>query len=143
MKTIGFDPGGTTGVAIFDDDTDGFSWERDQVVGEDHHETLWNYLLKEMPDVIVCERFQIRNNVAASTTALEYIGVIKCFAQLSNTTLIMQTPSQAKGFWNDAKLRRCQLYLPSSGHAMDATRHVLYYLMQVGQIPREYLEAQR
>lgn len=41
---------------------------------------------------------------------------------------IMQTPQQAKNFVDNDKLKKWGFYHPTQRHAMDATRHALYYL---------------
>ena len=141
MKIIGIDPGETTGLAIYSTYDD---WSFKQVGPQEHHLALWGFLTQEKPDIIVFERFENRGNQAARLISLEYIGVVKLWASFNQPNLVMQSASQAKGFWTNDKLKACSLWKGTSlKHAMDATRHVLYYLMQTKQLPVEYTSALR
>lgn len=102
------------------------SW---QIGPRRHHVKLLDTLEEQEPDVVVCESFQYRNSLdKAVLIPLEYIGVITLWAEQRNRELVMQTPAMGKGFWTDDKLKTLGLYRPGAPHAMDATRHWLYYV---------------
>jgi hypothetical protein len=147
MKIIGIDPGETTGIAICDtDELPHWRWKFDQLGPEEHHLELSDLLEMLYPSRIVYERFENRGNQAARLVSCEYIGVIKRYAQAHyrHQEVIVQSASQAKAFWTNDKLKAILLWKGNDlKHAMDATRHVLYYLMQSKQLPEEYLEALR
>lgn len=153
MKIIGIDPGVTTGICIYDSEcarSSGYDWQFMQLGPTEHHEDLWDLLLNEFPHVIVCESFSNRGKAAVDLIPREYIGVVKFYKQhIMDATfdyreLIMQSPSQAKAFWTNDKLKACSLWKGTGlKHAMDATRHVLYYLMTKQLLPEEYLSALR
>lgn len=143
MKIIGIDPGETTGLAVCYIDAPLIQWEFEQIGPQEHHLQLSDFLEAHYPNKIVYERFENRGNQAARLVSCEYIGVIKRYDQAhhKHQELIVQSASQAKGFWTNDKLKACFLYKTNLKHAMDATRHVLYYLMQSKQLPEEYLAA--
>jgi hypothetical protein len=146
MKIIGIDPGETTGIAVCYINEGLIDWKFEQLGPKEHHLDLLNSLEATFPNRIVCERFENRGNQAARLVSCEYIGVVKYYNQEHDRMqeLIFQNASQAKGFWTNDKLKACSLWKGTGlKHAMDATRHVLYYLMQSKQLPEEYLEALR
>jgi hypothetical protein len=141
LRVVGIDPGGTTGTAMFSSTS--LRWYRSQLEGE-HHSELWAYLEKVKPHVLVCESWQNRGKDAADITAPQYIGICKLYASSSDLTkFVSQSPATGKGFWNDGKLKRVGLYMPGNRHAMDATRHVLYFLTQNNLLPDIYLRSLR
>ena|SRR6266571_3635992 len=90
--------------------------------------------------LILLERFDFRHEERyrdkIDYKAREVIGVVKLFcwqqwyedqANRRKIELVMQSASQAKGFWDMDKLRRVGLWKTSQRHAMDALRHVLYH----------------
>lgn len=142
---LAFDPGGTTGWCYFD-----IGWlERAQISDQDHFKVLFDLMIKiagkrtSTQLHIVCERFDFRKSDQERDKidyiAAEYVGVVKLFAKLykhSNVKLIMQSASQVKEhkgnkenppFWTAAKMEHLGLWIPGIPHAMDATRHYLYY----------------
>lgn len=141
VKVIGFDPGVTTGVCIYNGGnrkgtgsltSRGFVWEHRVLDTDPHHQDLWKLLTLERPGVVVCESFTYQRRDKVILTSLEYIGVIKLYCSMTKTPLKMQTPAQAKGFWDNTKLKHLDLWITSSPHAMDALRHVLTYLVKSG-----------
>jgi hypothetical protein len=130
MYCVSLDPGVTTGVCIVKRVSDPWSIMVDEIgpgIGNaGHHRHLFRHLALWNPDVIVCEAFENRGNDAAVFTALEYIGVVKAYAQ-GRCKLVIQSASTGKAFWNDDKLRKYGVYATGQRHARDACRHYLYY----------------
>lgn len=144
MEILALDPGGTTGWAYWtDDDPDRESeWERGQLSDRPHHTALWELLCTVQPDVLIYERFQYQRReldkgVSLVLDSVEYIGVCKLWihtGRLVDTKLVEQTPAQAKNLWSDEKVKALGLWIPGQSHAMDATRHLLYYrVVTLGQ----------
>jgi hypothetical protein len=122
-------------------------WDRGQIGPEDHYSRLYKFLGMQQTDefVLIYESFEFRNldrrerdNI--NLISREYIGVIKLFAEARmlgrpDQRLIRQKAADAKGFIPDKgamankKLKDAGLWYPNSKHAMDATRHLLYYLV--------------
>lgn len=155
MKIVALDPGGTTGVSIFDSqgqaptaiagkDLHLFFTMR-QLTGE-HHYSLWDMLEVGRPHTVIYERFmyqrrELDQGVSLVLDSLEYIGVTKLWYQSMaerhdmgheaafTPELVCQTPAQAKNLWTDDKLKTLELYSKGAPHANDATRHLLYYLL--------------
>jgi hypothetical protein len=139
MRVIALDPGGTTGVAIFQRtehaDLDNGTWERFELK-PGHHRTLWELLTGGGPwTTVIWERFmyqrrELDKGVSLSLASVEYIGICKLYEDFheEDVTFVEQTPAQAKNLWTDNKLKTLGLYMASAPHANDATRHLLYWL---------------
>lgn len=136
-RVIGLDPGGTTGWATVSrtrepsDET----WQFGQLGPNEHHEELFAFLEMSIVQetVIVCESFEFRQNRQRDNINLmskEYIGVVKLLDQeRNNVKTVFQTAAMAKGFVSDKKIKAMGLWQPGYKHAMDATRHAIYYLV--------------
>lgn len=144
MKIIAIDPGGVTGWASFTIPMSAAGqvvWDPDyrkhfsnygQLGPGDHHFGLYAMLNKHKPDVIVCERFENRNNEFAETISLEYIGVVKAYSQATTTTLVMQGASEALRFVDYSKLDKYGIALKPYKPWKDANaarKHLLFYLL--------------
>lgn len=145
-KLIGIDPGGTTGICIFNKvyQSINAAWSYEsmfkfqQLDTPGHHRALWKLLSEENPTKVICERFDSRpaigglGNGVVNLDAREYIGVTKLYCGLTEKELHLQTAASAKGLWPDYKLKALALWQPAQRHSMDALRHVLYYLTSTG-----------
>lgn len=140
-RVIAFDPGGTTGWATY---TALWSpglpipysyeaWHCGQLGPDKHHAELKQLLgLQRLENyTVVCERFTDRktgHNV--DLMAREYIGVIETYCQEEGVKLAMQMSGAAKPFVKNANLKSLGLLEgPKWKHAMDARRHLLWYLI--------------
>lgn len=143
MIIIASDPGLTTGVAEYDSSS-AAPLNTFQLGVEEYFDYLANRVRDEAQrclidgvdlDVrLVVESFIITVNTAKNTQAgwsLELIGVNKFIAHrfgLKPPTL--QSPSVAKTFAPDGKLKHVGWYRPGKGHANDAARHLMTYAAQ-------------
>jgi hypothetical protein len=134
MKILAFDPGGTTGWATWTDASGYGEWG--QIGPESHHGALWTFLTVCRVDVIVCESFQLfKANDAAELISLEYEGIVKAFAEVSQTRIVMQG-SAAKRWAHNGKLQRIGIHHPwEERHTADAKRHILYFLAHNLYVP--------
>lgn len=142
-RIIAFDPGGTTGWATWTDDTKADDWAIPgiwacgQLGPESHHLELDVLLGTQQTDqfTIVTESFEYRNNVRPGLVldSVEYIGVMRRFCQErmkeGDKALVQQTASYGKGFVSDKNIRVLGLWYPAQKHAMDATRHLLAFMI--------------
>jgi hypothetical protein len=126
MQVVGLDPGVTTGYAKYDLTT-GF-WSQIHLGPMDHHMWLYNMLYDDDPDVVVCERFNYQRRDKVILTSVEYIGVAKYYCATRETPYVAQNAGDAKRLWPEEKIKALGLWIASMPHAMDATRHVLYYV---------------
>jgi hypothetical protein len=162
MRIVSFDPGGTTGWAMFDNE--GHSVARftsGQLGPQMHHQDLWD-LLRELHHVngapgtwcedfrIVSESFEFRNNNKdrerdnIELISREYIGVIRLYGAMHNLKhLAFQTAAQGKirerqyknksgSFVQPRHLKNLGLWMDGTGHAMDAYGHLLYHVIHAG-----------
>lgn len=143
-RIIALDPGGTTGWATYTCDEmlntedkierSDVVWTCGQIGPGEHHLALDEFLGNQQVAkyYVVCESFEFRkdkqrDNIVLSS--LEYIGVAKRFCQERELNIYMQTASMAKGFVSDEKIKALSLWSPGHKHAMDAYRHLIYFMV--------------
>jgi hypothetical protein len=78
------------------------------------------------PDFIVLEGWQNRGR-HARVVSPEYIGVVRLYVESYRVPHVLQWPEQ-KEWWTNDKLHAIGLYEPGMPHAMDALRHILYWV---------------
>lgn len=131
-RVIAFDPGKMTGIAFLDGNGFLYRWhEEDLNVWLRHNETM----IAKM-DAVVYENFIIGANTIKKTQApwsLKYIGAIEYVCDKYVIPYKAQMPSDAKGFVNDARLKRLEWW-SSNDHERDATRHLVKYLFDIKAI---------
>jgi hypothetical protein len=144
MKIIAIDPGGVTGWARFEfqlDDADKPKLQTriekhftgsGQFESQNHHRALWMFLDEEKPDIVVCERFENRNNDFTILVSVEYIGVVRAWCQMNNVFLKMQGASQALFLMTTEKMYVLGLviepYTPNKD-ANAAKKHLVFFLI--------------
>jgi hypothetical protein len=132
---VGVDPGGTTGLALWSPDM-GLSLR--QIEGADVA-VDW---MADCARTLQCATFVVEKYIITPATAklsqqhdpLEIIGALKFLTRKYKHKLVLQSPSEAKAFSTNDKLKRVGWYQPGQDHARDASRHVLLYLSKVGII---------
>lgn len=130
-RMLAVDPGGTTGLALFeyDDDTYNVIWTK-QIANKlagflDFH---WDELEDTPIDQIVCESFDLREGVhGVDLSAVYIIGAIEALYPRGVYDLVMQKPSQ-KALCSDSRLHKMGLHQTGKPHASDAVRHGIIYL---------------
>lgn len=155
FRILAFDPGGSTGWAYAAaqqlNTMEDITFDCGHLGPEEHHIELWNFLTSQVPlegfDApleIVCESFEFRQQTDPHKTkskveliSKEYIGIIKLFAARADLPLTFYTASAAKhlvpdkGPESNVRLKQLGWYRPVTHwvHAMDATRHLLRYMV--------------
>jgi hypothetical protein len=127
MYCVSLDPGGTTGVCLVRQEQDPWAMQVLQLGPEDHHKRLFKLLTLWKPEIIICEGWDNRDNMAAQPTPLEYIGIVKLYDQTSSCQVVFQSAYEGKVFWSDDKLRKYDVWAKGLRHARDACRHYLYW----------------
>lgn len=134
MTIYAIDPGPHTG--IFYDGSCSLTLDFTDKHITDGQLRLYMWLMQMVDperDFVICESFEFRKDDARERSYIdystgEYVGVVKLFCQITHTKHVMQTAAQAKGFWNDDKLKRVGIYkLLKTKHERDAARHWLHY----------------
>jgi len=143
-RVLALDPGGTTGWATYSayrilstDEVWVYSyetWTCGHLGPGDHHEELKQLLgLQRVQDYqIVCERFDDRpgGTFSVNLKAKEYIGVVETYCKEERVALFRQMPATAKKFVKNINLQRLELWEGTKWkHAMDARRHLLWFLV--------------
>lgn len=132
---LAIDPGKTTGIAFWDNED-----QRIWTAQANFLETcvlLHTRAFEHKEDlVIVSESFVITIHTAKNTQAqwsIELIGVARFMSQAyCGLDLVTQQPAAAKRFSSDDRLKTLGWYKPGQGHANDAARHLLLYLVSHG-----------
>ena len=127
MRILALDPGRTTGAAYFPNDPSRLYMVLQRQLPYSH-KAVSNHLRLVNPDIIVCESFVYQRRDKVDLSPVEMIGVVKLWCEQNETPYHEQTPSQAKKFWDDKKIKTCGLWIPGNPHAMDAARHLLYFM---------------
>jgi Holliday junction resolvasome RuvABC endonuclease subunit len=144
MRIMGFDPGGTTGVAAIDVDWDETRFEPDPSkahVMNTQLPAVWGTGLgaigtqisdlidKYQPDLIVIENFIITQRTLRYTRqpdALHIIGGVRFLADLREIPVHIQTSSLAKTTWDSKRITSSGWgKVVKNKHARDALRHAL------------------
>lgn len=144
MVAIGIDPGQTTGVAVYLIEAEDKLPVQQQTLQWSDPDTVWQKMLKMKQTyqefgikhvVFVIEQFDKRPGVADPDFTPRFI--IKDIERyLPEHTRVYQTPSQAKNLVKPAKagapdgLKRFGWYVVGMGHANDASRHVITFLVE-------------
>lgn len=141
MKPVlALDPGKTTGIAFHNGDNLDF--------GEYDFDATCDYIVNAIRMVdcdihVVSESFIITQHTARNTQApwsLELIGVTRYITRkLTGNDITLQSPSSAKRFSSNDRLRHMNYWTPKKGHANDAARHLLLFESTRGYIPKETL----
>lgn len=148
---ISVDPGKATGVAVFSFEK-GQEPEMLECAEVDFYsfapwmrEWLGYYFMGENDkgDIhIICERFTINAQTVKNSQApysLEEIGVLKQIMldyNLDPENLKFQSPADAKAMFDNSKLKKLEYWnRGGEGHALDAIRHGLLYMVKLGWNP--------
>lgn len=147
VHVYSFDPGLTTGwchISVHEGGIGVFN------SGETDHVGVGNMLSDntaikaavnrpELDIAFITERFVMNTKVSPQPWSLETIGLIRYFSAIYQVPLFFQGPSEAKNLIKDSVIKKAGLWVPGAGHAMDATRHALYYLITKKNVLTELL----
>lgn len=157
---LAVDPGKTTGVAFF-------SWRdgEEPELLETYEVDFWSYaetlrnkfdlVFSMLPEEqnkftlhVACERFTINAQTVRNSQApfsLEKIGVLKQIMldyghEIED--LHLQSPADAKAMFDNSKLKKLEYWhRGGEGHALDAIRHGLLYMVRLGWSPLNRLRS--
>lgn len=152
FTALALDPGGTTGWSMYRaslmpvvdaDEQSGLptgarewyneGWRCGQLGPGDHADELLTLL--EMNHTaeyhVIVERFVPRpDKVGAKLeVAPRYITIAEMFCKDRNVEMHLQNVGQAKPFVKDVSIKKLGLWSPGQRHAMDATRHLLFWMI--------------
>jgi len=147
---LAVDPGKATGIALFLL-VDGVEPELVHSVEVDfagYAPTIRSILDEHKSVHIVCERFTINAQTAKKSQApysLEKIGVLKQIMLdfgYALDDLHLQSPADAKAMFDNSKLKKLEYWhRGGEGHALDAIRHGLLYMVKLGWSPLNKLRS--
>jgi hypothetical protein len=150
MRIVAIDPGSTTGWASMDapslNNANDRRWRQGMMGPEDHHLKLYTMISLFEPDIVICEGFEYRNDSREGLVldSREYIGVAKLWAQERTNVhvrYVEQQPNVGKirgaateqsalvKKRNLQKLGLWSLGPKSEHHMVDATGHLLYFML--------------
>lgn len=126
---LAVDPGKTTGYVIWNPE----ERREGELYVEAFLDLAWEQISSGRIDTVVCERFVINARTATLTQApwsLEQIGALRFMCQKFDVNFVLQNASEAKKFATDKRLNDYGWPRPQgAGHARDAQRHLLIYLV--------------
>ena len=142
LTVLAFDPGGTTGWAMYqatkiinpEGEPEYFDevWSFGELGPGRHHKDIDYMLDMQRTEIyhVVTESFDNRpeKTTASELISRDYIGVMSLWGQRNHHPVHQQTSSMAKGFVDDKKLKVMNLW-SSSKHSRDATRHLILYMV--------------
>lgn len=136
---LAVDPGKTSGWAYWYDGAIIATGE-DEFIDLLTRTDMWIEAIARGQGVIVCERYIINKGTLEKSRqywSLEIIGALRYLCLKHDVEFVLQSPSDAKAFSDNEKLRRMDWYVRGKQHANDALRHLLLYLVKSGNPPPE------
>ncbi len=133
--TLCFDPGHTTGYAIFK----GLELiDSGEIVTKPIEEAARNisaYMQLYTPDIVVLESYTVykwraKHHGGSELLTARVIGCIETFCVIQAVDMIIKQPAHiGKGFCTNTRLKEWGFYKPGMKHACDAIRHGCYFLL--------------
>lgn len=126
MKILAIDPGKATGL-VWGTPRE---YVHDIIGFPEIYEELDNLIKTGKFDTVVIENFLISSQTGKKTQApwsLKIIGAVEYMCIREGVEMVLQTPSEAKSFVDDKKLRMHEMWFPGEGHDRDAARHFLLW----------------
>ena len=148
-RLLSIDPGKMTGWAEIDyTKSEITSMNTMEVPMDTIWELLGNVLDDEdrtKPDVLVIEDFKITTGtgkLGSPDWSLRIIGAVEYLGHKHGIPVVKQFPSNAKSFSTNDKLRAVDMWHKGgAGHANDALRHAMLYMVKHGWRDDRLLEA--
>jgi len=150
---LAIDPGKMTGVVLLEwDGTDNLPQQKLSVeVDEINFYTTVDIAMTGWKNyesfAVVCERFTITAQTVRNSQApysLEQIGVLKHTCRMweyKSENIKFQAPVDAKTMFPNDRIKKVGIWHKGGeGHALDATRHALLYLVKKGWKPKVLLD---
>lgn len=133
-KVLALDPGETTGAAVFKGPKLEVTYQLRGLTTVDRALAIEGLMAEHEPEAVIVERYRVYRHKAQSHAGsdlptVRLIGAIELLCHQHGLTLYWQTPSDAKGFITDDRLKTWKYYRAGCPHAMDAVRHGLYFLL--------------
>ena len=130
---MALDPGETTGIAIFKDNTLFFANQLNTSNNELSMANLESAINIHKPNIIVYEDYVVygwksKSHSWAELHTPKLIGMIEALASIHRIPTYKQLAQQPKSFCTDEKLKSWNMYAKGQKHARDAIRHGTYYL---------------
>jgi hypothetical protein len=133
---LAIDPGKATGFAVMDisDLSNPIIISTDELAQYETCRRAEELLSGDIHIEVVMEAFIITPQTGKLNDvnfSLEIIGAVRYFAQKHGAPFSLQKPADAKSFSTNARLKAVGLWhVGGEGHAMDALRHVLLYMVR-------------
>lgn len=135
MNILAIDPGKACGITTFINE-EHKSWV---LPWQETMETAFDYISNKKIEMIICESYIItagtlRKGRGNENWSMEGIGFLRGVCGMFDVPFVLQSPSEAKSFSTDQKLKNLGFWNPEKGgHACDSSRHLLVWLVRNGR----------
>lgn len=127
LRILGIDPGGTTGLASWNDGT----WDVRQLPAAEVPAYTREWISWPWAEElhVVCERFVPSSRALTfQPDALELIGYTRYLCQEKGISFTLQSPAPAKKLFPNPTLKTIGAYKQSTPHGLDAARHIALWM---------------
>lgn len=144
LFVVAFDPGFATGIAS--------THEREHVATHAAYrpdDDAWGamdvarQMIEQRPDAVCCESIHINNQTHKKgpqvLSSVEQIGILRYYCRCYGVPFHLQSPSEAKSFSTDLKLKAAGWWTKGVDHPRDASRHLMLYLCRNDSAFRDWL----
>lgn len=136
---VAFDPGETTGIAVWDPSAQQILLAQlnTRYTGDafDAISSIINYLASDKPALqdVRYEDYRVYGHMTETHAwsklhTVRIIGVIEVACHIAQVKWSKCLAVHAKTFWTDEKLKMCDIYNKGMRHARDAERHLLRFM---------------
>lgn len=133
-RILCFDPGHTTGYAVFHGVSLIESGQLDTDDMERAPAIIRDLFFRVKPTVVICEDYRVykwrqEHHVGSQMLTTRVIGCIETLCAFDFIPVVKHMAVVAKRFVTDDKLHAWDMYQKGQRHARDAIRHGCYYLL--------------
>lgn len=145
ITVLGLDPGETNGLFLLQVDKGTIIEATDNQLDFgsycDYFDWMEDFAIRQKDFVVACEKFTITPKTPANEAywSIENTGIAKRFSRLVDAVWYTAKPSSTKPLITNDVLKCGKLYIPGQGHAMDAARMCLHYLITQRKVLTELL----
>ena len=134
LPLLSFDPGKTTGVALFKGPHLVKGWQETTPDLPKATKTYKHLIRTHKPKIVIVEdykvyRWKVKDHAWADLLTARLIGCLETLCIMQEIPMVKQMAHLPKQFCTDQKLKDWGFYIKGAPHARDAIRHACYFLL--------------